>query len=551
MLAARALACPVALALAVTACGDDPAPPPPLPFGAIGPLTGDAGRAGFRFGAASAATQIEDGNTLTDWYLWTRPVAEGGLGKGREFVGDAVDGYTRAIDDLALVEATNLDSYRFSIEWARVEPTRDTWDEAAFAHYRAQLDAMVARGIRPMITIHHFSNPLWVADPRATDCAGGPSDTNLCGLGSAGGAQIVDEMAELAGELARRYGDRVDEWATLNEPVNYLLAAYGIGQFPPGRITVGQLLTDFVPVVRDYLAAHARMYDAIKAADTTDADGDGVVAAVGLTLSIADWTAAGGNLPSTDPRDVAARDKVTYLYHHLAIDALTAGMFDANLDGTPDEPQPTWRNKLDWLGLQYYFRTGVTGQSQAIRELGLTPCFGAFDFGSCLPPTDPTFCVPTMGYEFYAPGLGAIITQMAGRYPGLPLVISESGIATDVGARRAENIVRALEQIAAAKAAGADVRGFYYWSLTDNFEWAEGYRPHFGLYAVDRTTMAPDPDGRRHGPRRDRRWPRRDQRAPPGPRRRRPDDSGAHRDRRGLHLRVALPAVTRDAAREV
>lgn len=490
----RPLACPALVALAALACGgDDSPPPPPLSFGTIGPLTGEAGRAGFRFGAASAATQIEDGNTLTDWYLWTRPVADGGLGKGRDFVGDAVGGYSRALDDDALVAGLGLDSYRFSIEWARVEPTRDQWDEAAFAHYAAQLDDLIARGVRPMITIHHFSNPLWIADPRAIDCAGGPTDTNLCGLGSPGGPQIVDEMAELAGELARRFGDRVDEWGTLNEPVNYLLAAYGIGQFPPGRLTISAILTDFVPVVRDYLTAHARMYDAIKAADTVDADGDGVAAAVGLTLSVADWQAAGDNLPSTDPRDLAARDRLTYLYHYLAIDALTAGMFDANLDGTPDEAQPTWANKLDWLGVQYYFRTGVTGQSQAIRELGLTPCFGAFDFGACLPPTDPTFCVPTMGYEFYAPGLGTILAAMSARYPGLPLVVSEAGIATDVGARRGENIVRTLEQIAAAKAAGADIRGYYYWSLTDNFEWAEGYRPHFGLYQVDRATLTRTP----------------------------------------------------------
>ncbi len=479
------------------ACGDDGATPPPTPlaFPAMGPLTGAAGATGFRFGAATAATQIEDQNPNTDWYLWTRPVADGGLGKGRAFVGDAVGGYTRAVDDVALVADTHLDSYRFSVEWARVEPTRDAWDEAAFAHYDALLDALVARGIRPMVTVHHFSNPVWVADPRDPTCdqsaiPGQPSDVNLCGLGGAGGAAVVAEMAEFAGELARRYGDRVDEWGTLNEPVNYLLAAYGIATFPPGRFTVTSLFADFLPIVRDYLSAHAAMYDAIKAADTVDADGDGVAAAVGLTLSVADWRAAGNNLPSTDPRDVAARDKVEYVYHHLPIDSILGGTFDADLDGTGDEPHPEWRGKLDWLGLQYYFRAGVTGQSQAIRELGLSPCFGMFDFGSCLAPSDTSLCVPTMGYEFYAPGIHDVLVDMGARFPGLPLIVSESGIATEVGARRAENIVRVLEQIARARTEGVDVRGFYYWSLYDNFEWMEGYRPRFGLYTVDRTTFA-------------------------------------------------------------
>ena len=272
------------------------------------------------------------------------------------------------------------------------------------------------------------------------------------------GAQVIAEMAEYAGELARRYGDRVDEWGTLNEPVNYLLAAYGIGTFPPGRFTISTLFTDFIPIVRDYLAAHAAMYDAIKANDTIDADGDGVAAAVGLTLSVADWAAAGNNQPSTDARDVAARDKVEYVYHYLPIDAITRGGFDADLDGQLDEEHPDWRGKLDWLGVQYYFRTGVTGQSAAIRELGVSPCFGMFDFGSCLPPADVSYCVPTMGYEFYAPGIHDVLVKMGARYPALPLVVSESGIATDTGARRAENIVRVLEQIDRAKQEGVDVR---------------------------------------------------------------------------------------------
>jgi len=484
----------LAALIVLCACGDDgtQAPPAPISYRAIGPLTGEAGKTGFRFGAASAATQIEDTNPLTDWYLWTKPVADGGLGKGREFVGEAVGGYTRALDDVQLAADQHLDSYRFSIEWARVEPTRDVWDEAAFAHYGAVLDALRAQGIRPMITIHHFSNPLWIADPRDPVCArsGGPTNTNLCGLGSPGGVQIVAEMAELAGELARRYGDRVDEWATLNEPVNYLLAAYGIGSFPPGRFTLTSLFTEFIPIVRDYLAAHAAMYDAIKANDTVDADGDGVAAAVGLTLSVADWQAAGMNQPSTDPRDLAARDKIIYVYHHLAVDAFVRGTFDADLDGTGEESHPEWLGKLDWLGVQYYFRAGVTGQSMAIRELALSPCFGAFDFGACLRPIDPTYCVPTMGYEFYAPGIYTILKDLSARYPSLPLVVSESGLATDTGARRAENIVRVLEQVERARQEGADVRGYYYWSLYDNFEWAEGFRPHFGLYSVARPSFA-------------------------------------------------------------
>ena len=470
-----------AAAVVAPGCGGDPEP---IDFAELGPLAGEDGRGSFRFGAASAATQIEDQNTNTDWYVFTQPESEGGLGN-HTFVGDAAGGFTRAIEDVELIAGAGLDAYRFSIEWARVEPQRDVIDEAALDHYSAVIDALLAAGIRPMITLHHFSNPIWIDDPRDPGCAAGPTDANLCGLGHpTGGPEVVAEMAEHAALLAERFGDRVDEWGTLNEPVNYLLAAYGIGTFPPGKSKVFDL-AEFSPVVRDYLAAHAAMYRAVHEGDTADADGDGAAAQVGMTLSIIDWVPARDNEVSEDPEDLGARDRADYVYHHLVPESLRDGTYDADFDGVAEESQPDWAGTLDWLGLQYYFRTGVTGEAKIIPGIDLAPCFGGFDFGACLPPEDPTWCVPTMGYEFYAPGLLRLLEDYGARYPELPLLISEAGIATEVGARRAENIVRVLEQIGAARERGIDVRGFYYWSLYDNFEWAEGFGPRFGLYQVD------------------------------------------------------------------
>lgn len=458
-----------------------------IEFGEMGSLSAPSGRGGFRFGASSAATQIEDLNQNTDWYIFTLPAADGGLGKGSAFVGDASLGYTKAIDDVSLLTGLHVESYRFSMEWARIEPQRDVIDETALAHYDAFIDALVAAHIKPNVTIHHFSNPIWIDDPRDVDCVNGPSDTNLCGLGHpTGGPEVIAEMAEHARLLAERYGDRVDEWATVNEPVNYLLAAYGVGTFPPGKSKLGDLLNSFVPVVRDYLAAHAAMYKAIKEADTIDEDGDGIAASVGLTLSVAKWEAARDNLPSTDPQDVAARDKLISVFHYLFPDALTTGTFDADLDGVAEEQHPDWANTVDWLGLQYYFRAGVTGKNGGvIPVVALTPCFSGIDGGACLPAKDPTFCVPTMNYESYAPGFYDVMMDFANRYPALPFVVSETGIATEIGERRAQNVVRTLEQIEKARKDGADVRGYYHWSLYDNFEWTLGFVPRFGLYRVD------------------------------------------------------------------
>jgi len=468
------------------ACGDDAGGDdggPPISFGSMGSLTGDSGRGSFRFGVATAATQIEDMNQNVDWYLWTLPVALGGLGKGT-FMGDATRGYSMVATDLQLVDSLGVDSYRFSIEWARIEPAKDQIDETAIAHYRSELEALRSLGIRPLVTVHHFSNPIWVADPRGTACTNGPSDTNLCGFGSPGGAQIATQLGEHATLLARRFGDLIDEWGTVNEPVNYLFAGYAVGQFPPGILSLDP--NHFAAVLRDYLAAHATIYDALKANDTSDADGDGVTAAVGLSISVADWQATRANAPSDNIEDLAARDRILYLFHFLFVDSIRSGTFDANLDGTRDEQHPEWADRLDWLGLQYYFRAGVSGKDPFLPPpMSFTPCFGGFDFGACRSAPDPTYCVPHMGYEGYIDGIFDVLVSFAERYPGLPLVVTESGIATNTPKRRAENIVRILEAVARARDTGADIRGYYHWSLTDNFEWHEGFKPRFGLFTVD------------------------------------------------------------------
>lgn len=490
----------LALALAVS-CGDDDETDHPgkseIPFATMGSLSEPSGKGSFRFGAASAATQIEDANTATDWYLFTQPADQGGLGKG-PFVGDASKGYTLSTEDIFLLKELGVDSYRFSIEWARIEPQRDRIDMDALAHYSAFVDALRAAGIKPLVTLHHFSNPVWVDDPRDPECLAGPTDQNLCGFGHpVGGAMVVEEMAEHAKLIAETLGDRVDEWGTVNEPMNYLLAAYGVGSFPPGKrfvLSEANLLGKFVPVVRDYLRAHAAMYRAIALADAVDADGDGRAASVGMSLSVAEWVAAKANEPSDDPVDVAARDAVVYVYHHLFVESIRQGKFDANVDGVFDEELPEVQGTLDWLGVQYYFRAGVTGTNGLLPVLKLTPCFGTFDFGSCLPPVNgPTHCVPSMRYEYYEPGLYNVLADFGKRWPDLPLLVSESGIATETNGRRSEHVVRSLEQIARAREEGIDVRGYYHWSLYDNFEWAEGFVPRFGLYKVDYGTFARTP----------------------------------------------------------
>ncbi len=476
---------------ALGALGCSSTPSDDIAFAPFGSSSASSGKGSFRFGASSAATQIEDQNTSTDWYEWTNPAQ---LNRS-PFVGDASDGYTMALSDVQLLSDMHLDSYRFSIEWARIEPQKGVIDEDAIDHYSQLLDALKAAGIRPNVTLHHFSNPVWVADPSDPDCKNGPSDTNLCGLDDpVGGPMVVQAMADHATLMAQRFGDRVDDWATVNEPINYLLAAYGAGTYPPGKLDINDITGSFMNALRNYLAAHAAMYNAIKAADTIDADGDGIAASVGFTKEAAEWVAASDGAVSTASIDAKARESILWVYQYLFVEALRQGGLNPMLTGTITEPHPEWKNTLDWLGVQYYFRAGVTGFPADIPTVDATPCYSVFGQGTaCIPPLDPTYEVPLMGYEEDPAGLGPILQDFSTRWPNLPLIVTESGIATHVGARRAEILVRALEQIGAARTAGVDVRGYYHWSIYDNFEWSYGTVPKFGLYTVDYTTFARTP----------------------------------------------------------
>lgn len=442
---------------------------------------------GFRWGAASAAHQIEGGNTNNNWYQFETLSAFEGLTV--EPSGDAVGGYTRYEDDADLLVDLGADVYRLSIEWSRVEPSRDTWDEAEWDHYRAVLEALRARGVEPMVTLHHFTEPIWVQDLSDLECAAGPTDANLCGWTQ---AEVPQEFAEFSAEAATRFGDLVDEWTTFNEPGGYLLSGYLGGIFPPGEfnLTGGDIQANVIPVAAGLADGHVAAYAAVKAADTTDADGDGTVARVGFTNSI-QWIVP---VDADNPEDVAAAERMQALYGFIFPDAVVLGLLDRDLDGVPEESHPEWANSVDLLGYQYYFRLFVKAQA-SFPPLDAIPCDPAVldilglelaDVGCPEPHPDD---VTDMDNENYSPGLGLLAPVLAERYPGVPLRVTEAGLATDSGTRRAESIVRELVGLHAAIEAGAPVDGYIHWSLTDNFEWARGFAPHFGLYSVDRATM--------------------------------------------------------------
>jgi beta-glucosidase len=439
------------------------------------------------FGAASASHQIEGGNTNNNWYQFETLEQYAGVTDAPS--GMAANGYELWQTDNGLVEATHLDSYRFSIEWSRVEPSRDTFDDDAIAHYRAILEDLRDRGIRPFVTLHHFTDPIWIWDLADYECESGPSDENLCGWSN---PDTIAEFVEYAERMAEEYGDLVDHWSTYNEPNTVSHVGYLAGVFPPGNPGSSapaiprddRWIEVVVPFIRSTIEAHASAYDAIHAADTSDADGDGVAAVVG-------WTVAAQYILPADPENeayVEAAERYRTFLNFMFPDSIATGNWDPDFDGEIDEVHPEWVGRQDFIGVQYYARVFVLDSPFGDQIMNFAPCFGpiAALLSDC-PQIDPNNL--SFVNEVYPEGLYEVVSQFAERYPGMDLPITENGAAALNGERKAQILVRHLEQLHRLLDDGFPVTAYYAWSLTDNFEWADGFEPRFGIYTVDYDTF--------------------------------------------------------------
>ncbi|MGH2531409.1 MAG: glycoside hydrolase family 1 protein [Thermomicrobiales bacterium] len=383
--------------------------------------------ADFLWGTASAAHQVEGGNVNSDcWVLehvpgtpWIEPS------------GDACDHYHRYEQDIALLAELGFNTYRFSIEWARIEPEEGEFSVAALDHYRRMLDACHAHGLTPIVTYHHFTSPRWFA--------------------ARGGWEVmenVDLFARFCGRSTAHLGDLIGAACTLNEPnVGLLLQALGfwpaddeIATMPlrvaAARAVGAETFGSFHTARQDlaapvYIAAHRQAVAAIKAEAGTFP--------VGMTLALQEYQAVTGG--------EAERDRI-----HGEVD----GPFLAAARGD------------DFLGVQTYSRIRVGPEGVLDNEPGVE--------------------LTMMDYEFWPEALEATIRSAAAE-TGIPIIVTENGVATEDDTRRVEYIRRALDGVRRCLADGIPVRGYCYWSIFDNFEWMLGYRPTFGLIAVDRATQ--------------------------------------------------------------
>jgi len=438
----------------------------------------------FIWGSATAAYQIEGaadeggrGPSIWDTFSHTP-----GRTRNGETGDVAADHYHRWREDLALMKDLGLQAYRLSISWPRVQPggSGDLNPEGV-AFYRDLLDALAEAGIDAVVTLYHWDLPQELQD------AGGWVNR-----------QTAYAFAEYARHMARELGDRVKVWTTLNEPWCSAYLGYASGVHAPGHTDPAEALT---------AAHHLNLAHGLAATAIREELGDQAQISITLNLHV--------TRPGDPERaaDLEAAHRVDLIGNHIFLGPL--------LDGTyPTELRQLTRHLTDWsfvhegdlnlirqrldvLGVNYYSTNYVRQLSPGEQPSGDSGGHGAGAASPWVALDDVEFLPPegkqtAMGWNIEPDGLYELLTALAGAYDGLPLMVTENGaafedIVSDDGAvhdpDRIDYIARHLDAVARAIEDGADVRGYFVWSLMDNFEWARGYSKRFGIVRIDYDTL--------------------------------------------------------------
>ena len=421
---------------------------------------------GFVFGTSTASYQIEgawdeDGKGPSIWDTFT---AEPGRIKDSSSGRVACDHYHRYVEDVALMKELGASAYRFSLAWPRVQPEgQGPVNEAGLDFYDRLVDELVGAGIEPMATLYHWDLPQALQEP-SPDGAGGWESR-----------ATAEHFGEYAARCAERLADRVVKWVPVNEPNVVTVAGHGIGEHAPGR----RLGFDALPVAHHLNLAHGLAVQALRA------NGAGQVGTATNHAPV--WAA------SDRPQDVAAANLFDSLWNRLFADPMLLGHYPegfAEVLPVRDGDLETIRQPLDFYGFNYYNPmriAAVPGDAAVPFEQRDIPGYPTTDFGWPIVPD----------------GLRQVIGQLAERYPGIPpLYVTENGCSYGMGPDehgvvddqpRIDYLDSHLRAVGDAIADGADVRGYYCWSLMDNFEWAEGYTQRFGLVHVDYDTLVRTP----------------------------------------------------------
>jgi beta-glucosidase len=433
----------------------------------------------FLWGAATAAYQVEgavaeDGRTPSIWDTFSHT-------PGRVLAGDngdvACDHYHKYRDDVSLMARLGLGSYRFSVSWSRVQPGgRGPLNQAGVDFYRRLVDELTDRDILPWLTLYHWDLP-----QELEDAGGWPQ------------RDTAYRFAEFAGLLHDALGDRVRHWTTLNEPWCSAFLGYGSGDHAPGRNEPAAS----VRAAHHLMLGHGLAVQAIRAGRTP--------AQTGVTLNLYAVSPVGDSAADAD----AAR-RIDGLANRVFLDPVLRGRYPRDvledLRGVTDFAHvhdadlATISSTLDMLGVNYYTRYVVSGEEPATPGWRANP--SAWPGSEHVRFTNRGLPVTAMNWEIDAPGLFEVLRRVSREYTDLPIYLTENGAAfEDVpdGAGRVEDQGRVdyfaqhLRACHQAITEGVPLRGYFAWSLLDNFEWGFGYTKRFGMVYVDYPTQRRTP----------------------------------------------------------
>jgi len=400
---------------------------------------------GFLLGAATAAHQLDGGDGLSDWSRFEEE--PGRIARG-ERSGTATGHRERVAQDLRLLVELGANAYRLSLEWARLEPEEGRIDEAEWERARAEVALLRASGITPMVTLLHFTLPAWLA---------------------ARGGLIAPDFAErfgvFAGEAARRLGREVALWGTINEPNVQIVSGYVEGRWPPGKRSPRQAGRAFAAALR----GHAAAAHAVRAVVP--------LARVGPVLALVEFEPAS----RWSLLDWAAAGLAAAAFDWAFLDSIRTGRirFPFPEAGLAREYAPELLGTADWIGVNYYTRQRLRFSLRTRTRVAQVPGPGAKS---------------DLGWEIHPPSFLTMLREAWRRYR-VPIFVTENGIADAADVHRPAYLRTHMQIVARALAEGIPVGGYFHWSLIDNFEWAEGFAPRFGLYAVDYATLERKPRG--------------------------------------------------------
>jgi beta-glucosidase len=401
---------------------------------------------GFLWGVSTSAHQFEGGNLHNQWHEWEQ---RGQIRSGHQCA-QACDWWSNASGDLDLCRDLGLSAIRIALDWGRLEPIRGRWNYEAFENYRTLLQLIRARGMRPFVTLHHFTHPAWFEQE-----------------GAFLNGNLIPEFVTYAEKAVEQLQDLCCDWLTFNEPNVYAMFGYMFGEFPPGG---RNRVFDIPNVLSNIHRAHALAYAGIHKLQST--------ASVGLTTNWTEFQAA-----TTSPADRFLAYIYDGMFNRSTLQLLRGGSLSFPFGAlAPDVPEVI--DKTDFIGVNVYNRLHV----RSPFELEYRRTGGLF-----VPPDVPQ---GDPGTEFaYGEAYPGAVTNAVREYGRLrvPIYVMENGVPDASDRIRPWVIVNTLKHMHELISEGFDVRGYFHWSIVDNFEWSEGWTLRFGLYGLNPQTQQREP----------------------------------------------------------